>query len=172
MAEWQIEPLSDDHERGAFSCGKAFLDVFLQTQAGQYARKDIGRTFVAVRAGARLVIGYYTLAASALDFLHLPPDLRKKLPKHPVPAILLGRLAVASSARGQGLGSELLLDASHRVLRIASEIGVFAVHTHAIDDEAKAFYTHLGFLPLLDQERHLIVPITTIRKGVDKPSKT
>src|SRR4051812_25116768 len=103
MAEWQIEPL-DDHERGAFSCGKAPLDAFIRTQAGQYVRKSVGRTFVAVPPGSRAVIGYYTLAASALEFALLPAALTKKLPKHPIPTILLGRLAVDLSARGKGLG--------------------------------------------------------------------
>lgn len=165
MAELQIEPLADDHERGEFSCGKAPLDVFIRTQAGQYARKDVGRTFVAVRAGERKVIGYYTLAASSIEFAHLPKDLAKRLPKHPVPVVLLGRLAVDTSARGQKLGSDLLTDAFRRTLRIAEDLGVFAVHVHALDDEAKAFYARFGFRSLLDQERHLVLPIATIRKS-------
>lgn len=165
MAEWQIEPLADLHERGEFSCGKAPLDVFIQTQAGQYTRRDIGRTFVAVRPGERKVIGYYTLAASSIEFAQLPADLGKRLPKHPVPVVLLGRLAVDASARGQKLGSGLLMDALHRALRIAEELGMFAVHVHAIDDEAKAFYARFGFRSLLDQDRHMVLPTATIRKG-------
>lgn len=167
MANWHIEPMADGHERGAFSCGKTSLDAFLRTQAGQYTRREIGRTFVAVRPGGKAVIGYYTLAASAIEFAHLPAILSKKLPKHPVPTVLLGRLAVDSGARGEGLGRDLLADALRRALRIADELGVFAVHTHAIDDEAKAFYTHFGFRPLLDQERHLLLPMATIRKELE-----
>jgi predicted N-acetyltransferase YhbS len=171
MAEWHIELLADDHERGEFSCRKAPLDVFLQTQAGQYVRKGVGRTFVAVRPGEKLVIGYYTLAASSVEFAHLPATLSKKLPKHPVPMILLGRLAVDQSVHGKGLGCELLMDAANRALKIADELGVFGVHTHAIDDDAKGFYTKFGFVPLLDQERHMLLPIATIRKGFEKPKK-
>lgn len=164
MAGWQIEILADDHERGAFSCGKPSLDVFIRTQAGQYARKDVGRTFVAIRPSERTVIGYYTLAASSIEFATLPPATSKRLPRHPVPTVLLGRLAVDVSARGTGLGRGLLADALLRTVRIADDLGVFAVHAHAIDDEAKAFYTHFGFVALSDQERHMFLPIATVRK--------
>lgn len=162
---WRIELLNDRHERGGFACGKASLDVFLHTQAGQYHRKGVGRTYVAVRPDEARVIGYYTLAASSVAFADIPKALSKKLPKHPVPTILLGRLAVDLTARGIGLGSGLLADALHRALQVAEQLGVFAVHAHAIDDEAKAFYAHFGFVPLLDQERHMMLPLATIRKG-------
>ena len=165
MAEWNIEALADDHERAAFSCGKASLDVFLRTQAGQYARKDIGQTFVAVRPASRAVIGYYTLAASALEYASLPAALGKRLPRHPVPTVLLGRLAVDASAHGNGLGRGLLADALRRVLRIADELGVFAVHVHALDEDAVAFYSRFEFISLADQERHLLMPMATLRRG-------
>lgn len=164
MADWQIVPMTDAHERGEFSCGKAPLDVFLRTQAGQYARKRVGRTFVAVRPDSTKVIGYYTLAASAVAFADVPAEASKKLPKHPVPCVLLGRLAVDLSSRGIGLGADLLIDALRRTLRLADELGVFAVHTHAIDDDARGFYEKFGFSPMLDQPRHLFMPIETVQK--------
>ena len=162
---WRVELLNDQHERGEFSCGKAPLDVFLHAQAGQYNRKGVGRTYVALRPGESRVIGYYTLAASSVPFADVPPKVGKKLPKHPVPTILLGRLAVDVTARGQGLGSGLLMDALNRALQIADQLGVFAIHVHAMDDEAKSFYAHFGFAALLDQDRHMMLPIETIRKG-------
>jgi GNAT superfamily N-acetyltransferase len=166
MAEWQIELMTDAHDRGAFSCGKAPLDEFLRKHAGQYARRDVGQTFVAVRPGKVAVIGYYTLAASYVEFVHLPATLGKKLPKHPVPTILLGRLAVDRAGQRKGLGRDLVADAIRRALRIAGEVGIVGVDTHAIDDEAKAFYSRFGFVPLLDQERHMFLPMATIRKGI------
>lgn len=164
MADWQIVPMTDAHERGEFSCGKAPLDVFIRTQAGQYARKRVGRTFVAVRPDSTKVIGYYTLAASAVTFGDVPAEVSKKLPKHPVPCVLLGRLAADVSARGIGLGADLLIDAFKRTLRLADELGVFAVHTHAIDDDARGFYEKFGFRPMLDQPRHMFLPMETVQK--------
>jgi GNAT superfamily N-acetyltransferase len=165
MSEWRIESLADHHERGGFSCGKAPLDVFLRTQASQYVRKGAGRTFVAVVPESTRVVGYYTLAASSVPLEHVPPKVAKKVPKHPIPTILLGRLAVDATAQGKGHGKYLLMDATHRALGISEQLGVFAVHVHAIDDEARAWYTKFGFTSLLDQERHMMLPIETIRKG-------
>jgi predicted GNAT family N-acyltransferase len=171
MPEWHIERLAERHERGAFTCGRTPLDTFIHTKAGQYARRDIGQTYVAVRSGERVVIGYYTLAASSIEFTHLPAALSKKLPRHPVPLILLGRLAVDQSVHGKGLGGQLVMDASNRVMKIADELGVFGIHAHAIDDEAKEFYARFGFVSLLDQPSHMLLPMATIRKGLAKPGK-
>jgi GNAT superfamily N-acetyltransferase len=162
--DYAIEPLAKDHDRGEFSCGKAPLDAFIRTQAGQYERNGSGRTFVAVAAGSRRVVGYYTLAASAVEAERLPARLAKKLPRHPAPAILLGRLAIDRSAQGKGLGADLLVDALGRSVAAAEVVGAVVVLVHAIDDEAKRFYLKYGFIPLADQDRHLILPVATARQ--------
>src|SRR5260370_4206280 len=110
MAEWRIEPLRASHERGEFSCGKAPLDDFLRLRASQYEKRRLGRTYVALFPGATRVAGYYTLAASAVAVAILPPDAAKRLPNHPVPVILPGRLALDQEARGQGLRKRLLAE--------------------------------------------------------------
>ena len=68
-------------------------------------------------------------------------------------------------------GSDLLADAPRRTLRLADEVSVFGVHTHAIDEDAKAFYIKFGFVPLLDQDRHMFLVTATIRKGGAKSGK-
>lgn len=165
MSEWRIELLRDSHERGEFSCGKAALDGFLRLRASQYERRRLGRTYVALFPGAATVAGYYTLAAGAIAIANLPPETAKRLPKHPVPVILLGRLAVDQKARGQGLGRALLRDALRRSLELSEQLGLFAVEVLAIDSEAKEFYTKYGFVPLADNELHLFLPIKTIEAG-------
>jgi GNAT superfamily N-acetyltransferase len=162
MTAWQIERLDKTHQREEFCCGKAPLDDFLRSLVNQYEKRKLGRTLVAVKAGEKKVHGYYTLASSAVPIAHLPYETAKKLPKHPVPVALLGRLAVDESAQGQGLGAELLMDALRRCLGLSESLGVFAVEVVAIDDAATKFYTKYGFVPLLDDPRHLFLAMRTV----------
>ena len=162
MADWQIERLDRPHERGAFCCGKAALDEFVRRLVNQYEKKRLGRTFVAVPPGGKRVLGYYTLASGSVPFQNLPSAVAKKLPKHPVPVALLGRLAVDQTSQGQGLGEWLLMDALRRCLELADQLGIFAVEVVAIDTEAKAFYLKYGFVPLADRELHLYLPMKTV----------
>ena len=85
MVEWVVKPFARDHDRGDFSCGRPALDVFIRTQAGQYEKRQLSRTYVAVRAGEKRVLGYYTLAAGTVARDVLPADDARKLPRHPGP---------------------------------------------------------------------------------------
>lgn len=113
---WSIERLAAKHDRTGFCCGKQSLDDFLARYVSQYEKRNVGRTYVLVRDGEPKVYGYFTLAAADIEVADLPPELAKKLPKHPIPALLLGRLAVDQSVRGQGLGGLLLKEALVRGL--------------------------------------------------------
>lgn len=165
MDNVRIELLTDGHDRSTFSCGIPSLDVFLRTQARQHAKRGISRTFVAVRGESKTVLAYVTIVASSVAFAELPPAVAKKLPRHPVPAILIARLAVDQAAQGMGLGGNLLMDGLKRSLEIADRIGVNCVHVHAIDNNAVRFYQRYGFEPLPEQAQHLFLPIETIRKA-------
>lgn len=161
--KWVIEALEESHERGEFCCGVEQLDSYLHRYAGQHARKDVGRTFVAVSAGANRVMGYYTVSASSFAFKNLPDKLARKLPRYPLPAALIGKLAVDQSAQRQGLGEILLFDALRRVVGISEQMAMFAVEVHAIDDRAKSFYAQYGFQRFNDDEWHQFIPLETIR---------
>ena len=162
MADWCIELFGKSHDRSAFTCGKPALDDFLRNRVTQYEKRRLGKTFVAVTEGENRVMGYYTLAAGAVPFKHLPIEVSPKLPKHPIPVILLTRLAVDQSAQGKGLGEKLLLDALQRSLDISDKLGAHAVEVDALDDSATAFYVKYGFAPLLDNPKHLYLPLATI----------
>jgi GNAT superfamily N-acetyltransferase len=164
MAEWQVERLGGAHERAAFACGQASLDRFLQTLVSQYEKRSLGRTFVATEPGQLRVAGYYTLAASSVEVNCLPEATRKKLPRHPVPTIHLGRLAVDQAFRGKRLGETLLFHALRAALDLSKQLGAFAVDVWAIDDAARAFYLKYGFLPLEDAPLHLYLPMATVEK--------
>jgi GNAT superfamily N-acetyltransferase len=165
VAEWFIERLGRAHDRKGFSCGNGPLDDFLRSLAGQYEKRNIGRTYVATRPGEARVLGYYTLSSGAVPIENLPEPSARKLPRHPVPTILLGRLAVDREVHGQGLGEALLVDALGRALDFSETLGVHAVEVVAIDERARAFYERYGFLTLIDDPLHLYLPIASIRNA-------
>ena len=163
LDEWVVEPLLPRHQREAFDCGVESLNVFLHQQAGQNAKKDFSRTFVAIpEAGSPDIIGYYTLAMSSLSFAELPKE--KHLPRYPVPIAHLGRLAVDLRYRGRRIGEYLLFHALLRVQLISEEIGVFAIEVRALDEAVSKFYIRYGFVPLADDPLHLYLTLKSIRK--------
>jgi GNAT superfamily N-acetyltransferase len=165
MAEWQIESLSSIHDRQSFCCGKPSLDDFIRKLATQYDRRDMGRTYVAVTSSdPALIAGYYTLASGSVAFASLPDDIRRKLPRHPIPVAHLGRLAVDAKARGQRLGETLLMDALQRCHRLSKEIGIFGVEVFALDEEARHFYLKYDFTALVNDQRHLYLSMRKIRQ--------
>ncbi len=155
-----IEPLNTSHDREAFDCSELSLNDFLKRFARQNDEKGLGRTFVAVEAGNPKIKGYYTLSTGSLKFDNVP----EKLSRYPIPVAHLGRLAVDVSARGQGLGEYLLLDALARIAVIAGLIGIYAIEVYALSEQAKNFYLKYGFKPLLDDTLHLYLPMKAVRK--------
>ena len=163
MDSRQIGPLDRHHDRSEFCCGHPSLDEYLQRLASQHAGRDFSRTFVATIQPTPRVLGYYSLSAGAFNLTVLSDAQRKHLPRHPVPVVHLGRLAVDRSVQGQGWGAFLLLDALARTERLAINLGIHAVEVVAIDDAARAFYLHYGFEQLDDDLRHLYLPMKRIR---------
>jgi predicted N-acetyltransferase YhbS len=138
-------PLDARHDVSAFDCGVPALNNYLKKFALQNQRSQSARTYVAARGES--VVGYYTLAAASARREETPARVAKGLAAHPVPVVLLARLAVAGSEQGQGLGAGLLKDALLRAVQAADVIGCRAVMVHAKDDGAKAFYQRFGFEP-------------------------
>jgi GNAT superfamily N-acetyltransferase len=162
LTDWQIERLRPDHLRSQFSCGSASLDNFIQLLAAQYELRRLGKTYVAVIPGDNIVNGFYTILASSVPFESIPSDLSRKLPRHPVPTVLVGRLAVTKESQGQLLGEKLLLDSLSRAAMLSDDLGIHAALVEAIDDKAASFYRKYGFVSLEDQPRRLILPISKI----------
>jgi GNAT superfamily N-acetyltransferase len=161
-ADWAIELLGKKHDRGQFSCGRSELDDFLKSYARQYSKRNLGSTYVAVPTGQVRVVGYYTLAPSEIQFDEAPPKLIKGLPKHPIPAFLLARLAVDQGESGKELGSFLMMDAFDRCLQIAQQVSFRAVKVHTIDSRAAAYYEKFGFEPFPNKPLHFAVAIETV----------
>lgn len=158
-----IEELNAQHDRSAFDCGVDALNDFLRRFAGQNRKTRVDRTFVATQEDRPRIIGYYSIATGAVRFTTLPESAQRRLPKYPVPVAHLGRLAVDRSAQGRGLGEHLLIDAFARIASAADSIGIHAIEVIAIDESARNFYLRYGFTPLLDDPRHLYIPMRTIK---------
>lgn len=161
----RVEPLDRARHRiDRFACGRQQLDRWLRAYAGQGQRRDTARTFVACRAGAPEVAGYYTLLASQVEHGSATGAVRHGTSAHfPIPVCLLARLAVDRSEQGAGLGRSLLLDALRRIDRASREVAMRAVLVHAVDEEAAAFYRRFGFEPTSSAPPTLMVPLDAVR---------
>lgn len=157
---FRIEALAPRHERSGFDCGVEALNRYFHQQVSQDIRRRVTACFVAVAEGGGEIAGYYTLASASVALAELPEDVAKKLPRYPtVPAVRMGRLAIARAFAGQGLGATLLADALTRSLR--AEIPAFALIVDAKDEQAAAFYRHHGFLALQSDPLTLFLPLAT-----------
>lgn len=166
--DWRIEPLDRRrHDRSAFSCGAPDLDHYIRALATQDLRRDLSRIFVALALGNQTVAGYYSLSATSFAKDTLPEAQARKLPHYPVPAALLGRLAVDEQWRGRDLGRHLLLDAIDRVHWASAALAVQALVVDARDEQAAAFYARFGFLRFQNNQRRLFLPLATIRRLID-----
>lgn len=139
----EIRALRADDQREGFRSGDVELDRFFQKFAGQNQfRLHIGTTYVAVRDTE--ILGFATLSATSITINNLPKSSRKRLPKYPLPALRLARLAVAESAQGQGIGNQLLKTVFAIAHEMADRTGCVAVVVDA-KPEAVEFYERFGF---------------------------
>lgn len=157
----RVELLNDkQHDRAAFSCGESTLDRYLREQAAQHHRDGIATTHVLVaESEPSQVLGYYTLSAAQLLLDELQEDDRRRLPRYPVPAVRMGRLAVASAEQGKGYGGLLMGHAVARCLGLRKDLGVRVMVVDALNDAAVAFYKAYGLRPTSDEARTLYLPL-------------
>ena len=151
----EVVKLGPAHDPTSFDCGSEPLNRFLKLHALQSQRAGISQTYVATTGPE--IAGHHTLVVGHIAHDEAPERLAKGVPRHPIPAIVLARLAVDRTWQGKGLGAALVVDAMRRVLQAADIAGVRAMVVHAKDETAKRFYEHLGF------ERFPEKPLTLYR---------
>ncbi|HEY6256288.1 MAG TPA: GNAT family N-acetyltransferase [Xanthobacteraceae bacterium] len=157
----RIEKLHRSHAVEQFTCGQPELDRFLIRHALQAQQANSSQTYVA--SSDSEVVGFYTIVAGEVRHADAPERVIKSMARHPIPLLVLARLAVHIQAQRRGIGAGLLLDALGRTLHVADVIGVRALAVHAKDDAAVAFYRHFGFTPSPTDGRHLFMIIKDIR---------
>lgn len=150
-----IEKLRREHLLDDFDCGKEELNRFLKQQAWASPQSHSAQTYVLAKD--LRVFGYYSVAAGSVTHDEASERIRRGQARHPVPVILLARLAVDVSAHGKGLRAALLKDALLRTAQAAHTIGAPALLVHAKDDSAKAFYEHFTFEPSPSDPYYLLL---------------
>ncbi len=155
--------LSRDFDRAAFDCEVESLNAFLKQYALQEQEKGGSVTTVVVDVRRpKTILGYYSASMQHVDYGRLTSEQAKGLSKHhAAPAMLIGRLAVDKTAKGQGVGSQLLSHALQKAKRISAEVGCCFVLVDALET-AVGFYTQYGFKPLRDEPQSLVISVRSI----------
>jgi GNAT superfamily N-acetyltransferase len=160
----QVEKLRADHAIESFDCGREELNRYLQRYAWQNQKAGAAQTYVGLAGDA--AIGYCTLAVGHGMREEAPERLTKGLARHPVPIMLLARLAVDKRWQGKGVGKALLKDAMLRTLQAADIAGIRAFAVHAKDEDARNFYLKFDFIPSPSDPMHLFVLLKDVRRIV------
>jgi len=161
----EVEPLMRSHDLDNFDCGNHIsLNDWLKRFAWVSQQSETSRTYVVHRASS--VVAYYSLATGSVGREDSPARVAKGLANHPVPIILLTRLAVDKREQGIGLGKAMLKNALVRIAGAADIVGARAVLVHAIDAEAAAFYRRFNFEPLPANDLHLMLLMKDLRFGL------
>jgi GNAT superfamily N-acetyltransferase len=156
----RIAPLAPQHDRAAFRCGNDSLDRYLREQATQDTRRGVARVFVAVMPEQpERIIGFFTLSAASVAASDLPPEVAKRLPRHPIPAALIGRPAVDETMARRGLGGILLADAVKKTMAASETVAMTVVVVDPIDAVARAFYAAFGFHSLHGPQRRMFLAL-------------
>jgi GNAT superfamily N-acetyltransferase len=152
------------HDVAGFDCGATPLNDYLQKYALLNQQNRSARTYVVLNGNN--VLGYYSLAAASVQHEAATARVSMGLAKHPIPMILLARLAVDLTQKGKGLGSALLKHALLQSLHASDIVGCRGVVVHPKDLAAQAFYRNHGFESSPIDEFHLFLLMKDIQASV------
>jgi len=158
-------PLREDDDRSGFDCGRESLNEWFRRHAWRNQQSDVSRTSVILDVATGGIAGYVALAAAQIEREHLPRSARRNRPD-PLPAVLLGQLAVDRRHQGRGHARSLTLFALTTVVGLSRQIGCFCVLTHPLDEGVRAFYRRFGFEDLpFDPGRSMIVRVVDLKQA-------
>lgn len=164
MTAFRIEKIALHHEVEDFECGSEPLNRFLIRFALNNQRANSAQTYLGLADGR--VVGFYTLVVGEAAFDDAPDRLTKGMARHPIPLMLLARLAIRLDWQGRGLGAGLLKDAMRRTAQAADIAGIRALAVHAKDDAAVSFYERFDFLPSPVDPMHLFMLMKDLLRAV------
>lgn len=147
-----------------FDCGTEVLNSFLNRYALKNDELGIGRTFIALDDNDQ-ISGYFTLATAQVAYNEIPEDYKGKLPKYPIPALRIARLAVSKDLQGKGVGKWLLAQAFIKIVQVADVTGLYFIIVDA-KETSKSFYEHYGFQKFMDENLTYFILVDTVRKAI------
>jgi len=162
-AERRVEKLRPEHPIQDFDCRREELNRYLLRYAWVNQQAGAAQTYVGQVGNT--VVGYHSLSVGQVTREEAPERLTKGLARHPVPIMLLARLAVDRRWQDQGVGKSLLKDAMRRTLQAADIAGIRAFAVHAKDEEARNFYQKFDFIPSPTDPMHLFVLLKDVRRS-------
>ncbi len=167
MSDFKLVPVKDIQKSllKDFDCGVEVLNEFLSRYALKNDALGIGKTFVALDKNDK-VAGYFTLATAQVTFNEIPDDYRAKLPKYPIPALRIARLATAKTLQGKGIGKWLLSQAFIKAVRVSEVTGLYFIIVDA-KESSKTFYEHYGFHQFNDEALTYFILVETVRKAIE-----
>jgi GNAT superfamily N-acetyltransferase len=166
LPAWHEEAIGKQHDRDSFDCTDRELNEYLRRFARQNHENGGAKTFLAIENNQGRILGFYTLAPCSAVYDHTPDTLRKGLPRYPVPGYRLGRLAVDNSVKGNGLGTQLMLAAGRRSIRVAGEVGGVAMFIDAKSERAAKWYEERGAMRLAGNPEGLPIPMLISLKTI------
>lgn len=162
LPAWREEAIAKSHDRQSFDCGDPAMNDFLRRYARQSHERNVSKTFCAIDiAIPNRVLGFYTVAPSAVAHEAVPASMTKGLAQHEVAGFKLARIATDVAMAGQGLGGQLLAAVALRCLRIAAEAGGVLLIIDAKGERAAQWYASYGAAPLEDRPLTLVMPLAT-----------
>ena len=161
-----VRKLAATDQVDAFDCGQAALNQFLQRYALVNQKANSAQTYVCCQGD--VVVGFYSIAVGSVDPDATPSRAMKGLARHPVPVMILARLAVDKEHQRKGLGQALLKDALLRTVQASEILGVRGVLVDALDDHARAFYERFGFRASVALPLKLMITLSEIKTTLAK----
>jgi GNAT superfamily N-acetyltransferase len=158
--------LAADHDLSGFDCGNDELNRWLVDHARASQKADLARTYVLL-ADTTVVVSV-SLTTGSVRREAAPKRYARGMPRHPIPAILIARLAVDRRHQGQRLGSRLLAEALRLVVVASDAAAARLVVVDAIDDHAAALYRSWGFIDVPENPHRLFRKISDIRRSLDR----
>lgn len=161
------ERLRPDHALSGFDCGEGSLNLWLEQHARAAQGAGSAQTFVVTddEQDGR-VVGYHAIAAASIEHVDATDRARKGMPRHPIPALLLARLAVDKSVAGRGLGAFLLRDAMLRAVSASDDLGIRILLAHALNEKARTFYLRFGFEESPTDDLNMQIIIKDVRAAI------